>query len=432
MSKYAHRRKAGSPHVKSYYAATADKSLMFRVLEGETRVDVAVIGGGFTGLSAALHLSRRGYHVGLIEANLIGWGASGRSGGLLLGGFSGEEKFAKRHGQDLADVAWRMRWDGNEIVRGTVEEFGIECELKWGHIDAARKSKQAQGLAKRLAELEAHGFGEDVSLLGPDEMRETIGSDAFAGGLLNRRNGHLHPLKLAQGEARAAASLGVEIFEHSPAISVSKQRPYMIESLRGHLIADNIVVAGDAYLDTVRKVRGYVFPAASFMIATRPLDDATAARINPQDLSVRDTKHIVSYFRLSPDKRLLFGGRVNYSGRMIRDIPRVLMPRLKRIYPELASQRVDYAWGGRMGVTLNRIPHIGRMGDGIYCAQGYAGHGINMAHLAGRLLAEAMAGENERFDLFGKIRHAPLPGGKFFANPLMSLALFYYRLKDLL
>lgn len=418
------------PHTGSYYAATVDDVTDFAALVGEKRADVCVIGAGFTGISTALTLAERGYDVHVLEANRVGWGASGRNGGQMIGGIAGEKNFLRHHGQEAENVLWELRWAGHEIIRERVQKHSIDCDLKFGYLDVAIKNRHLRELEADLARLEKHGFAHKFAMMSADQTRATIGTTAYVGALLNMGNGHLHPLKLCVGEAHAAVALGVNIYERSPVIEiVHGDRPKVVTK-QGSVAADFIVIAGNAYHALESKLRGIMFPVNSFIIATEPLSEEIVAAINPMELAVCDPNFVLEYFRLSADKRLLFGGRCNYFGSDPNVIKKRLRPRMLKIYPQLAHVGIDYAWGGTIGVPINRVPQLGRVAPNVLYCQGYSGHGVNVSHLAGRIMADAVAGMAERFDLFANVKHFKIPGAYRLSKPMVALGVLYYQIKD--
>lgn len=417
-------------HTGSYYAATVNDVTDFSPLLGEQIADVCVIGAGFTGISTALHLTERGYNVHVVEANRVGWGASGRNGGQMIGGISGEKNIAKHLGKDVENVFGKLRWAGHEIVRERVQTYGIQCDLKFGYLDVAIKDRHLRDLEVDYERLEKEEFPHEFRTLSMDETRETIGTDAYIGALLNMGNGHLHPLNLCVGEARGAQSLGATIYEQSPVLDIEKGGRPRVVTQQGSVTADAVVIAGNAYHALERKLRSIMFPVNSFIIATEPLSEETVEAINPRDLAVCDPNFVLEYFRLSADKRLLFGGRCNYFGDDPEVIKKTLRPKLARIYPELASIGIDYAWGGTIGVPINRVPQLGRISPNIFYCQGYSGHGVNVTHLAGRIMADAVAGTVEQFDLFANVKPFVIPGAHLLGKPMVALGMMYYQIKD--
>ncbi len=420
-------------HARSYYAATVSEVTDYPGLEGTVSADICVVGGGFTGTATALTLAERGYSVALVEANRIGWGASGRNGGQMINGISGLAKIRKKHGDGIADMLWDLRWRGNDIIHDWVQKYGIECDLKDGFIETALKPRHMAELEDYAAELEARKHPYPYEFWGREKTRQMLGTDAFLGGLVSYRDGHLHPLNLCIGEARAAAGLGVRIFEQSPVTGIEHGRRPKVKTAAGQVEADAVVLAGNAYhLLEPRHLSNLVFPAGSYIIGTEPLSDERVAEINPLDLAVCDLNEIVDYYRLSADRRLLYGGRCNYSGREPASIKAAILPRMLKIYPQLKGVRIDFEWGGMIGIVLNRIPALGRINNNVYYCQGYSGHGVNATHIMGELTADAIGGTLEKFDLFAGMHHFRIPGSQWMGNQIIALGMLYFRLKDML
>lgn len=417
-------------HTGSYYAASVGDITDFTPLRGEQSADICIIGAGFTGISSALHLVERGYNVHVIEANRVGWGASGRNGGQIIGGISGEKAIAKSLGKD-ADVVFKdLRWAGHNIICERVQKYGIDCDLKFGYLDVAIKPRHLWEQQADFDRMQKDEFPHEFRMLSADETRETIGTDAYIGSLLNMGNGHLHPLKMCVGEARAAVSLGATVYEQSPVIDIEKGSRPKVVTQHGSVSADTVILAGNAYHILDQELRGIMFPVKSFIIATEPLSEETVNEINPQDLAVCDPNFVLEYFRLSADKRLLFGGRCNYFGEDPEVIKKNLRPKLARIYPQLKNIRIDYAWGGTIGVTINRVPLLGRISPNIFYSQGYSGHGVNVTHLAGKIMADAVAGTVEQFDMFADVKPFVVPGAHLLSTPMVALGMMYYKIKD--
>ena len=420
-------------HVRSYYAATRRRPTDFPRLEGEQRADVAVVGGGFTGVSAALELAERGYDVALVEANRIGWGASGRNGGQLIDGFVDVAKIEKRLGPEAGRVAWELGLECRELVLSRIERYSIDCDLKFGFVDLALNERDVAHFRDEIERKKRLDYPHELTLVPQAQIRSVVGTDRYIGGLINPGNGHLHPLDLCIGEAHAAAGLGARIFERSPVVRVRHGKQPRVETATGALSADKIVLAGNAYLGRAEpKLFGAVIPAGSYIIATEPLGDALASELLPGDMAACDQRVGLDYFRLSADRRLLFGGLCNYSGRDPKDITASLRPNMLRVFPQLEQARIEFEWGGYIAISINRIPQLGRIEENTYYAQGYSGHGLAPSHLAGKLMADAIGGDLEKFDVFQRIRHMKLPGGKWFANPALALGMLYYRLKEIL
>ena len=427
----AHEQK--QEHTSSYYAASVNEVTAYPELRGEHRADICVVGAGFTGVATALTLAERGYSVALLEGNRVGWGASGRNGGQLINGISGLRKIQAEHGDHLAQSLWDLRWRGNDIVHERVDKYAIDCDLKPGYVEVALKDKQLPYFDEYAADMERFGHDHRWEIWDRDQTRQELGTDAFVGGFISYRDGHLHPLNLCIGEARAATGLGALIFEQSPVTGIRHGPKPRVMTAGGHVDADSVVLAGNAYHQLEPKhLSNLVFPAGSYIIGTEPLDEDTAHRINRQDVAVCDVNEIVDYYRLSADRRLLYGGRCNYSGREPASIKAAILPRMLKIYPELEDVRIDFEWGGKIGIVLNRIPTLGRIGNNVYYCQGYSGHGVNASHIMGEIMADALTGTMERFDLFAGMKHFRIPGSQWLGNQMIALGMLYYRLKDLL
>jgi len=415
------------PHTGSYYAATANEKTDFAPLQGDQQADVCVIGAGFTGIATALNLAERGYNVHVVEANKVGWGASGRNGGQMISGVAGEERFSKNADDDLL---WDMRWRGHEIIRQRVEKYGIQCDLKYGYVDVAIKPRHLRDLEEDFEKLQKHNFPHEYRMLDKQATRETTGTDAYIGGMLNMGNGHLHPLNLCIGEANAAVARGAMVYEGSSVLRIDHGSKPTVVTENGSVTAEHVVIAGNAYHFIEPSLRGIMFPVNSFIIATEPLTDDQVASVNPMDLAICDPNFVLQYFRLSADKRLLFGARINYFGDDPRFIERHHKPLMLRLYPQLKGIKIDYAWGGTIGVPLNRVPQMGRVAQNVFYSQGYSGHGVNVTHLAGEIMADTVAGTMERFDVFANVKPIRFPGAHTFGKPLVALGVLYYQIRD--
>ena len=425
-----------SEHTQSYYAATANWQTAYPMLAGEHRCDVAVVGAGFTGISTALHLAERGYDVAMIEANRIGWGASGRNGGQLIDGVVEVEKIneiGRKYGESAASTVRQIGIECRDVVLDRIKKYGINCDLKFGFLDVALTEEDLDYFKSEIERKRAINYPHQLELVTQDELPNFIGSDVYIGGMVHRGNGHLHPLNLCLGEARAAEENGARIFEKSSVTRILHGAKPRVETTEGVMHADKVVLAGNAYLGKAEpRLYGKIIPAGSYIIATEPLGDELASEILPQDMAVCDQRVGLDYYRLSADKRLLFGGLCNYSGRHPKDITASIQPRMIKVFPQIENARIDYEWGGYIAITIKRIPQMGRIQGNTYYATGYSGHGLAPTHIAGQILADAICGDAERFDVFARIRHWKLPGGKWFANPALALGMLYYRLKEIL
>lgn len=415
----------------SWYEATAHARPELPSLDGDERCDVCVVGGGYTGLTAALELAQRGYSVILLEGGRVGAGASGRNGGQIVTGYNKSfAQIARWFGPDDAKRLWDMSEEAKAIIRERVERHAIDCDLKWGYFYGAVKPRQIEELKEYQEELESLGYQGD-RFVDRESVRDYVGADAYLAGLYDAGGGHLHPLNYALGLARAARDAGVRIFENSAVTRLETEAAPVAHTARGSVRAAHMVLAGNALFNLVPEMRRRIMPVGTYMIATEPLGENRAKALIPSDAAVADVNFVLNYYRRTSDHRLLFGGGVSYSG---IDGP-ALGPRLRRemlkIYPHLADARVEYCWGGWVDISVNRMPHAGRIGPATYYAQGFSGHGVALTGLLGRLMAEAIAGTAERFDVFARMPKPIFPGGPL-RTPALVLAMLWYRLRDML
>lgn len=416
----------------SYYAATANHLPLFPELVGGEKADVCVIGGGFTGVSAALNLAEQGYRVVLLEAERIGFGASGRCGGLIG---SGQRKDALEMEEAFGIERSRQFWDFAEAakaeIRGRVAKHDIDCDLQAGQLEGVHKQGFLDWPAE-YAELLAERYDyPHCRPLDKEEAQAMVATPTFLGGLWDAEAATIHPLNYVLGLARAAADAGVEIYEQSRVVKYTRTDPAMITTSGGEVEAAFIVLACNGYLGTLEsRVASRIMPINNFMLATEPLDRDRARKIIDGRFGVHDTRFVVNYFRLSEDNRLLFGGGENYRSGFPADIGNFVRPNMLRLFPQLEDVRIDYAWGGTLSVTVNRLPHVGRLAPNLFFAQGYSGHGISIANFAGKVIAEAIAGTAERFDVFAGLPTPRFPGGTLLRYPGMVLGMMYYSLKD--
>lgn len=418
----------------TWYADTATAPSARPALAGDLDIDVCVIGGGLTGVSAALNLAERGYRVALIEQQRIGWGASGRNGGQICTAFSsGMGKIESALGRDDAQRVWNMAEEAKRIIAERVERHRIACDLTWGYLYAALSRHQMAGLrAERTEWLETYGYGQPVRLLETAEMHATVASTRYLGGLLDPGAGHLHIYAYLLGLARAAEQAGATLYEGTKAVSLAMGERPSVTTETGTIRCRHLVIAANAYLGRlVPRLRPYVMPVGSFVCVTEALDPVRLEALVKGGLAVGECNHILNYFRATSDKRLMFGGGANYSAIDPPSLPAYLRRKLVRVFPQLADVEVTQAWSGLIGITASRIPDFGRLDGNVYYAQGFSGQGVALSGLAGRVIAEAVAGQAERLDIFGRIRHMPFPGGPL-RTPALVLAMFYFRLLDLI
>lgn len=417
----------------SYYAASQYYKNDYPVLNSNVDVDVCVIGGGLSGVNTALELAERGLSVALVEAFQIGWGASGRNGGQLIRGIGhGTEQFRHQIGQEGIDAIDMMGLEAVEIVKTRVKQYNIQCDLKMGYCDLGHKPKDIKAFEEDKAWLDSVGYAYETRMLDKSDMGEVVGSDSYLGGLIDMGSGHLHPLNLAQGEAQAAFDLGVKIFENSKVTGIQYGEKNTISTERGQVTANYLVICGNAYVAGLNKeLEGKVLPAGSYVIATEPLPDNIWHRVLPTDMAVCDQRVALDYYRLSADKRLLFGGLCNYSGRDPKSIVDTLKPHMDKVFPYLRNVKIDYQWGGMIGIGANRMPQIGRLQDNVYYAQAYSGHGLNATHMAAKVIAESITEQSERIQYFEKISHMQFPGGRRLRSPLLAAGMLFHRVKEL-
>lgn len=423
---YANDRRGQYP--ASWYAATATPLEAFPELAEDIRADVCIVGGGYTGLSAALHLAQAGLDVVLLEAHRVGFGASGRNGGQVGSGQrKDQDALEAAYGIDDARKLWQVGEDAKKLVKSLISDHKIDARWRDGvaHVDwHAKGAQQEQAYAEKLQRV----YGASaVQPLDRDGARALIGSDAFQGGLMDWSAGHIHPLRFALGLARACVTAGVRLFERSEVQGITCGS---VRTPQGRVSADHIVLACNGYHNGLnRKIAARVMPINNFIIATEPLGDR-AGDVLSKDIAVADSKFVVNYWRLSEDKRLLFGGCESYGDRFPRDIAAKVRKPMLQIYPQLADVKIDYAWGGTLAITPSRMPDFSRPGAGMWSASGYSGHGVALATFAGKLMADAIRGDSAGFDLMAKTRPPAFPGLGALRSPLLALAMRWYAMRD--
>ncbi len=460
----------------SYYAATAPRERSFPALQSDVDCDVAVVGGGFAGLSAAIELADRGMKVMVLEAREVGWGASGRNGGQVIPGLACEQSEIEQQ-LGLADSrrVWNMTLEAIDLIAQRRERFGIDCDWQPGYLslaDSPRKARELQTWQATMGER----YGHAMPWIGPVDMPQWIASPRFHGGVHDARGGHLHPLKYCLGLARAAASLGVTIHEHSPVVGLepggrvrlrcaTASTPALTPTLSrrereqsplsqgergqeaggGSVRASHVLLAGNVYLDALTpglapSLAPRIMPVGTYIVASEPLSREVAAALIPSRSAVCDTNFVLDYFRTTADDRLLYGGRVSYSTATPANLSHSMQRRMAFTFPQLEATKIDYAWGGFVDISMKRAPDFGRLPGthgkaaqaNVYYLQGFSGHGVALTGLAGKLVAEAIAGDAQRFDVFARIRQGAFPGGRWLRTPALVAGMAYYRLRDLL
>lgn len=424
-------------HIPSYYAASANDHTRHPAVKSDMSTDACVIGGGFTGISAAIHLAEAGFGVVLLEGERVGWGASGRNGGQICTAYNKSMgEIEALVGKEGAQAFWDIDRLAKQLIRERVEKHQIDCDLQWGYLHTAAKPSHMSGLRKTCEEWARYGY-PDTEILDKSELQERVGTDAYYGALWEKDGGHLHPLNYVLGLAKAAMDAGAKIFETTRATNIEQRQGRQGSEARittpsGVITAKYVIAAGNGYLgDLIPHLYHRVMPVKSFILATEPLGAERARSLIRDNDAVTDTNNICNYIRLSADGRMLFGGRANYSGMEPKDLFPYMRPRMLKIFPQLDDAKLDYCWGGTLAITLDRMPHVGKIGDNLFFAHGYSGHGVALSGVAGKLIAEAVQGTAEKFDVMGRIKHQPFPGGPI-RMPMLAIGMLYYKLKDIL
>jgi len=420
-------------HTASWYASTAHARPAPTPLRGTQRVDVGILGGGLTGLSAAIELAQAGYRVAVLESEEVGWGASGRSGGQVIFGFGCEQsKLTAQLG--WADSRHLFDWsiEGIRLIHERCREFAIDCDWRDGHAHVAIKPRQVDALKAWRDEL-AKRFDYPLEYWETEQLRAVVPSPRYIGALFDPRSGHLHPLNYTLGLARAARQLGVQVLEHSPVRRLQRGPVPALITDQGRVDCAFVVLAGNALVRGIApELDRRIMPVGTWIAATEALGEEQARALIRNDMAVADINWALDYFRTSHDHRLLFGGRASYSALPSPNLRGRMLSRMLRAFPQLRGVHLDQVWGGYVDISLSRAPHWGRLGDSVYFAQGFSGHGLAASGLAGRVIAEAIRGQSERLDTFARLRHRPFPGGRLLRTPLLVAAMAWYRLRDAL
>ncbi|WP_228730560.1 NAD(P)/FAD-dependent oxidoreductase [Psychrobacter sp. TAE2020] len=415
----------------SYYAASRNPKPDRPTLKNDIQAEICVVGGGYSGLSAGLHLIETGHEVVVLEGAQIGWGASGRNGGQIVNGLNASlEKIKKSYGQKNADFVSQLVTRGGKIIRRFISDYDIKCDLKEKNIFAAFNTSQLKDLQSTHDLWESYGM-HDREMLDKEGIEKYINTDAYVGGIIDHSGGHFHPLNLALGEAVAIEQGGGTIYENTLVVDIE----YADDSIKvitefGTVTCKQAVLCGNAYLNKViPKLTDRVMPVSTQIIATEPLGDL-ANELIPSDVCVEDVRYILDYYRLSADKRMLFGGGSVYGGQDPADIANKIKPNMYKIFPQLRDFKVDYAWSGNFALSFSRVPQLGKLHDRVYFAHGYSGHGVTGSHLFGQILADAINGKTAEFDAFAQIPWIPFPGGRALRVPYSVMGSWWYALKD--
>jgi gamma-glutamylputrescine oxidase len=423
---------------QNYYYASTPRPAPHAPLAGEQTFDACIVGGGISGLSAALHLAERGLRVALLEAKHLGYGGSGRSGGQSIMGYACEiSTFEKALGMADARRVWDMSIEGMQLQRDLIAKHSIDCDYTPGHMILGIKRRHDDSLRAELETLSTHYDYHSLRLIGRDELRSLIASERYSSALFDANGGHLHPYRYTLGLGRAAARAGVAIFENSWVtrleVAQNATSDNLAHTANGTVRARHLLIAGGALLGRlVPSLARKLMDIGTYIAVTQPLGAERAQSLITNNAAAADMNWILDYFRRTPDSRLLFGGRVSYSGIDPFDSARVLRKRIAQVFPQLVEARVEYAWGGFLDITLNRAPHFGRLGPNAFFVQGLSGHGMVISGMAGKLIGEVISGTAERFDLFTRIPHRNFPGGTYFRRPALVLAMLWFRILDLL
>lgn len=416
-------------HPDSWYAATAEIPVARAPLQGDVRADVCIIGAGYTGLSAALHLAQAGRHVVVVDAHRAGFGASGRNGGQLGTGQRVEQPYLEKLvGRDDARRLWDLGLEATDLVRTLINAHQIDCLYRPGIAWTGESRSDVDDLHAYAAHMDRH-YAHRIDVLDRDAFHAICPSPAYRGGVIDHKSGHLHPLRFALGLADAAESAGVTIYEGSTVTGITNGTQAMLRTDQGSVTADHVILACNGYLGGLNApVAARVMPINNFVAATAPLEDP--ASVLTQDIAVSDSRFVVNYFRLSHDNRLIFGGGESYGYRFPPDIAAKVRKPMSQIFPHLADVPIDYAWGGTLAITMQRLPYVARLSPNVLSASGYSGHGVGSATHAGMLMAQAVQGQSDGFDALSAIPTTPFPGGARLRSPLLVLAMTWYTLRD--
>lgn len=426
----------------SYYAASANEQPQYPTLEDDIEVDVCVVGGGFAGLSSAIELADRGYKVAVLEANHIGFGASGRNGGQLIAGLACEQDVIEGAlGFDAAKQVWGMTLEALDLVRERVKRFDINCDLTDGFLGVSIGEKKGKSLRHWFNYMATkYGYDSDAKWIEPAHLKDWIHSPRYFNGYYDKRSGHLHPLNYCLGLARGAASLGVQIFQHSAVTKIQQGDSVTLTTDNGSIKAKFVVLAGNIFLSEVSpqlapSLTNRIMPVGTYIIGTEPIFPSLAKQLIPSNAAVCDTNFALDYFRFSggnnaTSPRMIFGGRVSYSKMTPRNLTAIMQQRMAAAFPQLVNTKVDYIWGGFVDITMNRAPDFGRVAPNIYYLQGFSGHGVALTGMAGKLVAEAISGQASRFDVMAKIPHHDFFGGKLLRTPVLVLGMAWYQLRE--
>ena len=420
---------------KSYYEASVQRPEPEPPLQGDVVADVLVVGAGYAGLSAAIELAQLGYKVVVLEADRVCSGASGRNGGQAIAGFaSGQGPFELQLGKTQARHAWDMSMQSIDLMDERIRKFDIACDRVKGYMYVADSPRKARALEEDCVAMQ-RDYGFSHEFVTGAEVQRYIQSPRYCAAAFEPTSGHLHPLKFGLGLARAAQSLGVRIFEKSAVTALERGAVVKACTTQGCVSAKFAVLAGNCTLPeygpkVAPELTPRIMPVGTYMISTAPLSESLCEQLIPSNAAVCDNNFILDYFRFSADHRMLFGGRVSYSTRTPPNLMAVMAQRLGVVFPQLKDAPVEHVWGGFVDISMNRAPDFGRLGSNVYYLQGFSGHGVALTGLAGQLVAQAVSGQAERFDVFARLKHHHFPGGPLLRTPSLVLGMLYHRLRD--
>ena len=421
-------------HVASYYAATANQHIEYPALQGDIHCDICVVGGGSGGVSTALELAEKGFSVTLLEGGKIAWAASGRNGGQVNGGWNqNSDSMITQYGKEVANLFWSMALEGKKIIHDRINKYHIDCDYVAGYLSVATRPRHLREI-EEFADYRARwGYPDEMTILSKNDLANYIGSERYLGGIADAGDGHLHPLNLMMGEAKAATQLGVKIFEQTRVNSIDYGDTVTLHTNNGRVLAKQVALCGNCDLGkTVPSLTSKIMPAGTYIIATEPLGEKQARQLLPTNAAVCDLNYVLDYFRTTKDNRLLFGGLVAYTGKEPHNFPSRLRHSMLKTFPQLKDAKIDFSWGGNIDLSVTRMPHLGRVSNNVFYMQGFSGHGVVPTRIAGRIMAEMLAGQATRFDLWNKLKHYTFPGGQLLRFPALLLGTTWYRLRDLL
>lgn len=421
---------------RSYYEASVQRPAPQPPLQESLQADVVVIGAGFAGLSAALDLANKGLDVVVLEADRVGSGASGRNGGQAIVGFaSGQGPFESQLGAADAQRAWDMSVQAVDLLQERMREHQTDCDWVPGYVYVADSANKVEALREEAEFLMSQGI--EVDWAEGDDVQRHIRSPRYRAAVRESRSGHLHPLKYALGLARAAQAAGARLFEGSPVTALDRGDVVCARTAQGQVCARFALLAGNCLLPVhgpavAPEIAPRIMPVGTYILGTPQLDPALCARLIPSNAAVSDNNFVLDYFRFSADHRMLFGGRVSYTTMTPPGLSGLMRRRMVKVFPDLADVPVEFTWGGFVDISMNRSPDFGRLGSNVFYLQGFSGHGVALTGMAGRLVAEAINAQAERFDVFSRLKHRRFPGGPLLRTPTLAVGMLWHRLRDCL